>query len=205
MILATKVKNHDVVQELCSQKCLRVNHKNICGKTALHYAVAFNLIEIVESLLKSGASVLEADNDGYTPVHIACKYGRENMIVEMFTEMSPENIPVESEMTKAIVDSRTNEGKTPLLVARCALNPSSLIVKVLIKEGSDLEMADHFGNTALHLFNSKDDVDSCTRIFNKARGLGIKLLEKKNISLEIPLHVAASFGHLKVCRFFMEK
>ena len=203
--MATKLKNHDVVKELCNKEDLRVNHKNICGKTALHYAVAFNLIEIADSLFKYGASVLEADNDGYTPVHIACKYGRENMMVEMFTEMLPDNTAVESKMTKAIVDSTTNDGKTPLLVARCALNPSSIIVKMLIKKGSDLEMADHFGNTALHLFSSKDDVDSCTRIFNKARNLGIKLLEKKNISLEIPLHVAASFGHLKVCYFFMEK
>ena len=203
MILATKVKNHDVVMDLCSQSCLRVNHKNICGKTALHYAVAFNLIEIADSLLKSGASVLEADNDGYTPVHIACKYGRENMIVEMFTEISPENAADESGITKTIVNSTTNDGKTPLLVARCALNPSSLIIKMLIKNGSDLGIVDHFGNTALHLFNSKDDVDVCTRILNKAKG--IKLLEKKNISLEIPLHVAASFGHLKVCRCFMEK
>ena len=203
--MATKVKNHDVVKELCTHECLRVNHKNIYGKTALHYAVAFNLIEIVDSLLKCGANVLEADNDGYTPVHIACKHGRENMIVEMFAEMIPENTDVESEMTKAIVDSTTNDGKTPLLVARCAVNPSLVIVKMLIKKGSDLEMADHFGNTALHLFNSKDDVDSCTRIFNKARDLGIRLLMKKNISLEIPLHVAASLGHLKICSFFMER
>ena len=180
---------------------MRVNHKNICGKTALHYAVTFNLIEIADSLLKNGASVLEADNDGYTPVHIACKYGRENMIVEMFAEISMQSAAVESTMIKNVVTSTTNDGKTPLLIARCAVNPSSLIVEMLIKKGSDLNLVDHFGNTALHLFSSKDDVDVCKKILRKAGDL----LEKKNISLETPLHVAASFGHVKICRCFMEK
>ena len=209
LILATRFKNHDVVKELCLHSSLKVDHKNICGKTALHYAVELNHTEIAKSLLESGASIQEVDGDGYTPVHIACKHGREELLVEMLGEISPQNASTERVMTDsgntAVVNLITNDGKTPLLVARCASNPSLEIIKTLLDNGSDLEKVDHFKNTALHLFNAKDDVEACTAILDKAREQSKQLLEKKNINLEIPLHVAASVGHLRVCRCFLEK
>lgn len=192
LILATKVKNHEVVEELCQHKSLVVNHKNMRGKTALHYAVALNHVNIAVILLKNGSSLLETDNNGYTPVHTACKYGREELLAVMLDKNS------------TIVSLTTNDGKTPLLVARCALNHSAMIIETLIEKGSDLRKFDHSKNTALHLFSSKDDVDICTTILDKAKEQNIELLNKKNVSLEIPLHVAASHGHLEVCRYFME-
>lgn len=194
LILATRAKNNEVVRELCNDKSLKVNHKNIRGKTALHYAVALDHVEIADSLLKNGANVLEADNDGYTPIHTACKYGREKLLCVIFDKKLLEGMVL-----------TTNDGKTPLLVARCALNYSSLIIETLVKKGSDLTKVDHFRNTALHLFSNKDDADVCAAILYTASELNVKLLEQKNINLEIPLHVAASFGHLKVCHCFMEK
>ena len=199
LILATKLKNYEVVEVLCKQKSLKISHKNVRGKTALHYAVALNHAEIAFTLMQEGGSVLVADNHGYTPVHTACKYGREELLIFMFDKLSS---PIDS-MT--IVQLMTNDGKTPFLVARCALNYSIMIIKILIEKKSDLSTVDHFRNTALHLFGTKDDIDACTMILRRAKELNIELLKEKNINMETPLHVAASFGHLNVCRHFMEK
>ena len=196
LILATKLKNHEVVKVLCNEESLKMNHKNIRGKTALHYAVALNHVDIAITLMEKGCSVLEADNHGYTPMHTACKYGREELLVIMFNKRSFLN--------ERIVQSMTSDGKTPLLVARCAVNQSTMIIKTLIEKESDLNQVDHFRNTALHLFGNKDDIDSCTIILKKATELNIELLKEKNVSMELPLHVAASFGHLDVCHHFME-
>ena len=196
LILATKLKNYEVVKVLCKEKSLEVNHKNIRGKTALHYAVALNHDEIAITLMEKGGSVLEADNHGYTPVHTACKYGRAELLVFMFNKVPVNNM--------TIVKLMTNDGKTPLLVARCALIHSSRIIKILIEKESDLSKVDQFRNTALHLFGIKDDVDACSVILRKAKELNIELLKEKNFSMEIPLHVAASFGHVNICRHVME-
>ena len=192
MILATKVNNHKIVEKLCKTRPLDVNHSNMCGKTALHYAVALNREQIADTLLNHGGSVSVPDNDGYTPLHTACKNGRESLLSKMF-KMSLD------------VGLLTNDGKTLLHIARCAKNPSLKIIEILIEKKPDLcSKVDHSRNTALHLFSSKDDVEACKTILIKAKEQDVDLLKMKNISLEIPLHVAASFGHLKICQYFME-
>ena len=193
LILATRVKNHEVIKELCNNESLEVDYKNMHGKTALHYAVALNHAKIADTLMNHGGSVLVADNNGYTPLHTACKYGREKLLSDMLKRNSSN------------VDLQTNDGKTLLLVARCAMNHSKLIIDTLIKKGCNVDKVDHAKNTALHLFSSEDDVEGCTTILSKAKTQNIKLLERKNISLETPLHVAATFGHLNICEHFMEK
>ena len=164
------------------------------GKTALHYAVALNREQIAGILLNHGGSVSMPDKDGYTPLHTACKYGRETLLSEML------------KFEKSFdVDLPTKDGKTLLHVARCAVNPSIRIIETLIKKKPDLcSKVDHSRNTALHLYSSKDDVEACKAILIKAKEQDVELLKMKNISLEIPLHVAALFGHSKICQYFME-
>ena len=194
LILATKVNNHEVVKELCKNKSLEVNHKDIHGKTALHYAVALDHTKIADTLVKhSVTSVVVADNNGYTPLHTACKYGREKLLSDMLEGNSP------------YVDLQTKDGKTLLLVARCAVNHSKPIIDTLIKKGCNLQKVDHSRNTALHLFSSEDDDEVCTMILDEAKKMKIDLLKQKNINFETPLHAAAASGHLKICQYFMEK
>ena len=195
LILATKANNYEVVKELCNNESLEVDHKNKHGKTALHYAVALNHAKIADTLVNRGGSALVADNNGYTPLHTACKYGRKKLLSDMLKRNSSDSH----------VDLQTNDGKTLLLVARCAVNHSKPIIDTLIKKGCNLQKVDHSRNTALHLFSSEDDDEVCTTILDETKKMKIDLLKQKNINFETPLHVAATFGHLKVCQCFMEK
>ena len=46
------------------------------GRTALHKAASSTSAQVVRVLLERGANPNEDDNDGNTPLHLACLYGR---------------------------------------------------------------------------------------------------------------------------------
>ena len=193
LILAIKTQNAEVVEFLL-RPTLNVNAKNSRKKTALHYAVASNDIEIANKLLDYNASVSQVDNDGYTPIHTACKYGREELLHRMF-----EKFPKEAQK---ILSQPTNDGKTPLLVAKCALHYAKRTVKFLISQGSDLKRVDKYRNTVLHLYSDKDDATTCSEILCSPEGQD--LIKQRNLNLETPLHVAASYGHYHTCYEILE-
>ena len=193
LILAIKTQNAEVVKFLL-RPTLNVNAKNSRKKTALHYAVASNDIEIANKLLDYNASVSQVDNDGYTPIHTACKYGREELLHHMF-----EKFPKKAQK---ILSQPTIDGKTPLFVAKCALRYSRRTVKFLISQGSDLKRVDKYRNTVLHLYSDKDDPTTCSEILCSPEGKD--LIKQRNLNLETPLHVAASYGHYHTCYEILE-
>ena len=52
-----------------------VNRRGVYGMTALHFAVSFNLSDVVEILLKNGADVEMKDEDGNTARGVALGKG----------------------------------------------------------------------------------------------------------------------------------
>ncbi|XP_065884360.1 transient receptor potential cation channel subfamily A member 1-like isoform X2 [Dysidea avara] len=194
LILAVKSQNVEVVRELVTVRSLKVNKTNVQKKTALHYAVASDSVEIVTELLDNDARVLQADHDGYTPIHTACKYGRYDLLVLMF-KRNPE-------VEKVMIDQKTNDGKTPLLVAKCAFNYNAQTINYLITKGSNLASTDNHKNTILHLYSDTDDLATCKEILFRP---GVReLLMETNFSLETPLHVVASYGHYHTCFEMLE-
>jgi ankyrin repeat protein len=57
-----------------------VNAKNEDGYTALHEAVSFDDVSIVECLLAANASVSIRNDDGQTPLDLAKLLGKEGII-----------------------------------------------------------------------------------------------------------------------------
>ena len=78
-----------------------VNVKNNCGETALHLTTDF---ETGVCLLKSGAQYNATDDKGYTPLHMACKRGNEQLAMT-FLQWGADPF------------ARTNAGHTPEDVA----------------------------------------------------------------------------------------
>jgi len=55
---------------------VRVEDKDVNGRTPLHWATVKNSIELAVLLLDRGADVEAKANDGYTPLHLASSWNR---------------------------------------------------------------------------------------------------------------------------------
>ena len=193
LILAAKLHNSELVMHICNNQAVKVDEQNNLGKSALHYAAGSNNTEIGLILLEHEADVLVEDKEGYTPVHTACKYGREEMLQLLLNKRT--------KITQDILNKVTHDGKTPLLVAKGALNYSLPNIKTLIYTGSELSAVDKYKNSILHLYSTKDDVTIHEYILEKEPSL----LNLTNYNLETPLHITAAYGHCETCLFYMER
>jgi len=189
-----KLPNSELVKQMCKSRGVKINKQNNLGKSALHYAASSNNTEVAIILLKHEASVLVEDKEGYTPVHTACKYGSEEVLQLILKECS--------EVVKDLIGKVTNDGKTPLLVAKCAVNYSLHNIQTLIDNGSKLSAVDRYKNSILHLYSAKqENVGIHEDILSKEPSL----LESTNYNLETPLHITASYGHNDICLLYLEK
>lgn len=194
--MATRFQSSEVVKRICEKQALVqsvIDKQNNLGRSALHYAAGNNNTEIAKILLNHNASVTIEDIEGYTPVHTSCKYGREEVLQLMLKQ--PAEIVTEL-MTKV-----THDEKTPLLVAKSAVNYSLCNIQTLIKAGSEISVVDIYKNSILHLYSAEDDTSAYDDILDKDDSL----LSSTNCNLETPLHIAASYGHSDTCFYFMEK
>ena len=199
MILATRFQSSEVVEQICNceKQAVEMNKQNNLGRTALHYAAGNNNTKIAKILLnhKYKASVSIEDIEGYTPVHTACKYGRDEVLDELIMLKPTETI---TELLAKV----TRDEKTPLLVAKCAVNYSLCNIQTLIKAGANISEVDMYKNTVLHLYSTEeDDISVYDDILDKDRSL----LSSTNCNLETPLHIAASYGHSETCFYFIEE
>ena len=193
LILAAKLQNSELVMQVCKNRAVKVNMQNRLGKSALHYAAGSNNTEIGLMLLEHEASVLVEDKEGYTPVHTACKYGREEMLQLLLNKRT--------KLVKDLLEKVAHDGKTPLLVAKSALNYSLHNIQTLMYTGSRLSAVDRYKNSILHLYSTKDDAGIHEYILDKEPSL----LSLTNYNLETPLHITAAYGHSETCLFYMER
>ncbi|XP_008553344.1 ankyrin repeat domain-containing protein 27 [Microplitis demolitor] len=115
---------------------LGLNVSNARGETALHYASAIGLVELVQILLDAGANVnSRTTNKNRTPLHIACLYSQ-IQVVKLLLNCCTIDINV-SDYT----------GDTPLHLA--AKNGDSNIAELLLRHGADINCRNFKGATAL--------------------------------------------------------
>jgi ankyrin repeat protein len=76
----TVVRGHlDIIKTLIVSGA-SVNACNYRGQTPLHFAVAYDNIEIVQLLTEFGADYFAKDNDGYMPIDYAKFYQSQNVL-----------------------------------------------------------------------------------------------------------------------------
>ncbi|RWS08098.1 transient receptor potential cation channel subfamily A member 1-like protein, partial [Dinothrombium tinctorium] len=160
-----------------------LNEKDIFGFTPLHYSSRDGNLTLVRSLLELGAIINAKNNENRSPLHLAARYDRHNIVQQLLesqkghlivNEMDGDGLTalhiacefgyiktVKLLLVKGALLQKDHKGRTPLHYA--ALNGFKEIVEQLILVHSHLlNQTDREGNTALHLaaISNKDNVAS---------------------------------------------
>ncbi|MGD8501864.1 MAG: ankyrin repeat domain-containing protein, partial [Phycisphaerales bacterium] len=110
----------------------------------LHEAASDGDIELIRSLVSSGADVNEQNNWGWTPLYTAVATGHGDIVRLLIAE-------------GADADTPSKAGLTPLHFA--VNNGNRDIAKLLIKNGADCRTADENGATPLHASAERGHID----------------------------------------------
>ena len=111
-----------------------VNGKWLDGWTALHNASANGNLEVVNTLLSSGANVLATDDYGWTALHNASANGRVKVVNTLLS-------------SGANILATIDDGYTPLHLA--AFNNQYDVCLVLLQHGASVEMKNKDNRTPL--------------------------------------------------------
>ncbi|CAB0044212.1 unnamed protein product [Trichogramma brassicae] len=128
-------------------KPIEINARGGSGWTPLHHALERENRLTAEFLVKSGADLNIADDDGLTSLHILCKTSYGDGMLEDFFKICDDN------HLQLQVDVRDSKGRTPLQWAVASFLPES--VSLLLNRGADVSSfvfpaEDYYAETFVH-------------------------------------------------------
>ena len=167
--LAVANESEELARELCSAHVQALDEVDKESRSALHYAVLRNNVDIVRILISSRAFLYIEDNSGATPLHYAAKNNNFELIAFLALQTKLEDIPdhegrtalmwAASEDAVDVLDlmlrypghfnahACDNQGLTPLHFACMAGNERC--VTLLISKSSNASQVDKLGQTPL--------------------------------------------------------
>lgn len=178
--------------------------KDTYGRLPLHYAAQFGFVVICELVMKymqewgqfnveNGIDALEwQDNDGQAPLHLSVIGGHPLTTQAL---LKGENWQGYNDQKAAM---RRDISKSSAVLAMATKSNFTLIVKLLVDAGVDINWQDPAGETSLHIAARFGHVD-CARILLQGTPE-----QKANIDLTentfswTPLHIASVDGHLPI-------
>ncbi|XP_017312040.1 NF-kappa-B inhibitor epsilon [Ictalurus punctatus] len=142
--------------------------QNNLYQTPLHLAVYLNQVSVVKALVANGACLELQDQDGNTPLHVACEQGRLDCANEMLRQASPS-------MLTPVFETQNWRGLTCLHVA--TLHKRHRIMKMMIKKSVDLNLQEGTsGKTALHMAVELHDVDAVILLLKRGANVDAAML-----------------------------
>lgn len=75
-----------------------INHQEVNGKTALHWAVRYNQVELTKVLLEAGADVTIKDKEEKTPLHFAASGWESPRVIKLLLDygrISMQRVPMD--------------------------------------------------------------------------------------------------------------
>ncbi|XP_041471085.1 uncharacterized protein LOC121420494 isoform X1 [Lytechinus variegatus] len=160
---------------------------NFMQQTPLHLACIMKDCDIIKLLMEAGANPNEADRNGQTAAHHACKNNTERCLGTLlkYTEVDVN------------LNIRNYEGYTPLHLAAMVGNPT--LVTMLLEKGADI--------------NSKDSKNGWTPLFHAVTNQDTKLVHNllssgaevniQSYSGNTVLHVATGRGYTDIVKILV--
>ncbi len=161
-----------------------VKVENDQAKT-LYEAAADGDIELVKSLISSGADVNATNDWGWTPLYVAAVIGNGDIVNLLIAK-------------GAHVDEPNQPRETPLHLA--VSNGHRDIVELLIEKGADFRAADEDGVTPLHTTAEHGYIDIATLLIDKGADVNAK-----DKWIWTPLHYACWKNHKDTAEFLITK
>ncbi|XP_060849352.1 death-associated protein kinase 1-like isoform X2 [Rhopalosiphum padi] len=156
--------------------------KDINGNTPLHLATRNNNVCVIKSLLFRQPKVAyEQNNNGDTPMHIACLYGYLECVMKL----------VEHNVTADMVNENLD---TPLLVA-IKEKHEDVVIYLLHNAPGNLDIFNSEGNAPIHVAVQEGLLNVVETIINMGHSF-----EYPNDRGLYPLHIATRHGHVEIVR-----
>ena len=190
------------------------------GWTALHYFAKFDCYELLKAVADMGIDINPKTNNGENCLHIAADYVHLDLCRTLINNHKvdvqvPDNYGWAAlhyfarngsyELVKDVADMgidinlKTNNGENCLHIA-AGYGHFNLCRMLISKHNVDMLLPDNHGWTALHYFAKNG---SC-ELVKAVADMGIDINFKTNNG-ENCLHIATRFGHLNLCKVFIEK
>ena len=174
----------------------KVNVCNAHGRTAVHEAALHGHIDRLKTLIKYNADVNITDDQGGSPLHLACVstgFKDTKAIVQMLLEAN------------ANIDVQCRNGKTPLhVIIQSTQSADADIHLLFLQRGVDLNIKDMRGHTVLHdiffkgempgvyvEYDTVELIDSFLRVTSDLIKHGVDLNSVDRLGMT-PMHLAAA-------------
>ncbi|XP_016391882.1 NF-kappa-B inhibitor epsilon-like [Sinocyclocheilus rhinocerous] len=133
--------------------------QNNLYQTPLHLATFLNQPAVVKGLVEKRVSLELQDQEGNTPLHVACEYGFWECANEMIHNASPSKLA-------SVLEAQNWRGLTCLHVA--TLHKHQRLMRLLMKNGVDLNIQEGTsGKTAVHMAVELHDAPAVNLLLNK--------------------------------------
>lgn len=197
------VSNNDrelLLQILSKSESKRnINIPDLDGETPLHMAAFYGFIDILSTLLSSGANSSPMNAKSLTPLHYAAFTG---------------NLDVAECLVKAGADLKAvdTEGDTPLHKASFVGNYE--IVKLLLDSGAPISVPDINGQIPLHKASFRGHLEICSLLL-QSKEVSNNKEKKKSVSFKgvdvldklgnTPLYLSSLYGKHECVRLFIKE
>ncbi len=193
LIEAVKATDEAAVRTMLTRR-VDVNTPEADGTTALHWAVDGDHPELVELLLRAGASVKAANRYGVTPLWLACTNGSAATIVLLLKAGADPNTALPEGETVLMTAARTGKldavkalveagaavnaregwhGQTALMWAAVEGYPA--VIQALVEGGADIHARSNGGFTALLFAAREGQIGAVRALLNAGADLNDSL------------------------------
>ncbi|XP_067685531.1 serine/threonine-protein phosphatase 6 regulatory ankyrin repeat subunit A-like [Haliotis asinina] len=179
--------NMEIVNYIRIQNIVDINSKDDEGMTAVLVAASLGNREVLDFLVRQGADMLVADNDGQNILHLACKEGNVEIVKYI--------------LTKKLLGINTKgiRGMPPVL--QSAYYGKREVFDVLVKQGADLSVVDKNGDSILHLACRRGNVEMVNDILTQKF---VDINTKGYMGMP-PVLLAVCFFNREVFEFLVKK